>query len=44
MKHKNLRECHEEAAGMGLEDSFFAVCKIDPEAPCVCEADAGGVK
>ncbi len=30
------RELHEEAAGMGLNGSFFAVSKIDPNAPVKC--------
>lgn len=30
---KTNRQAHEEAAGMGLEDSFFAANGIDPDAP-----------
>jgi hypothetical protein len=37
------RELHEDAAGMGLDDSFFAVSKIDPNAAvkCNCAWDEG---
>jgi len=29
-------ELHEEAAGMGLDDSFFAISNIDPNAAVKC--------
>jgi hypothetical protein len=32
------REAHEEAAGMGLDGSFFAINKIDPDAEYVEDA------
>jgi hypothetical protein len=37
------RMLHEDAAGMGLSDEFFAVSGIDPDAPvkCNCNFDAG---
>ena len=33
------RELHEDAAGMGLDGSFFAVSKIDPNAPVKCNCN-----
>lgn len=36
---KTNREAHEEAAGMGLDGSFFAVNGIDPNAPYDSEKD-----
>jgi hypothetical protein len=33
------RELHEDAAGMGIDDSFFAVSKIDPNAAVKCNCD-----
>ncbi|WP_394794906.1 hypothetical protein [Armatimonas sp.] len=30
---KTMRQAHEEAAGMGLEESFFTFNRIDPNAP-----------
>lgn len=33
------RELHEEAAGMGLDGSFFAVSQIDPNAPVKCNCN-----
>lgn len=37
------RMLHEDAAGMGLCDEFFAVSGIDPDAvvKCSCHFDAG---
>ena len=37
------RELYEDAAGMGLDDSLFAVSQIDPNAAvkCNCEWDEG---
>lgn len=29
------REAHEEAAGMNLDDMFFVINGIDPDAECV---------
>jgi hypothetical protein len=33
------RELHEDAAGMGLDESFFAVSKIDPNVAVKCNCD-----
>ncbi|MHC1758310.1 MAG: hypothetical protein AB9917_02130 [Negativicutes bacterium] len=33
-RYKTLRQVHEDAAGMGLEDSFFAVNGITPDELC----------
>jgi hypothetical protein len=33
------RELHEDAAGMGLDDSFFTISKIDPNAAVKCNCD-----
>lgn len=34
------RDLHEEAAGMGLDISFFKVSGIDPDAPVKCNCNA----
>lgn len=39
---KSNRAAHEDAAGMGLEPSFFAMNGIDPDAPYIDEPPRRG--